>query len=121
MDDDHASKVHKLCDFLFDTVSFLGEGPMPPSMIALKGEVDLMTGNKHIAVKLAQQHFPPEIKKCIDPSTERDAIAFFNDLDIVCKVADEAAWGRVFIVNLPGEPLSFSWDEFRNKKPKRPQ
>ena len=111
----NAHIIDGICELLWRSIA----GTSPKGLIRGRTEVDTQTQVVYTSLTVAHSFFPVDLRDHIDDEVERQVAAFYADLDVVCKPTDDPKWGRCFVINLPGELDHMSWDQFRNRRPRR--
>ncbi len=111
----NAHIIDGICELLWRTIA---EGS-PQYLVRGQTQVDTQTQVLYTSFTVAQSFFPANLRNHIDAEVERQITAFYEDLDVVCKAADDPKWGRCFVINLLGELDHMSWDQFRNRRLRR--
>ena len=110
----NAHIIDGVCELLWNNVASFGGDHVVRGSVQL----DVETRVVYTSFLVSQAFFPEEIRDHIDAEVERQVRAFYADLGVVCKGANDPKWGRCFEINLPGELAGLSWDQFRNRLPR---
>ena len=110
----NAKVIDSICELLYNAAV----EHHPEYAVHVGMEFDPMIRATYITCLVSQDLLPKHLREQIDGEVERQVAAFYRDLDVVCKAADDDRYGRCFVLNPPPQLRPGSWDDFRNRRPK---
>ncbi len=101
-----AETIHAVAELLFRAAAEHDR----TLMTRFSSQLDIPSRVKYSTVTVPVARLPGHLKSRIGESVERNVTAYLAELSIICKMTEDANFGRAFFLSLPGELVGLCWD-----------